>query len=730
MSSLRSRRHGNPAATLILCAGLALSGAAFAPVASAYAQQSREAAAAKAAEQLPIRKIVLYRSGVGYFERSGVVDGNSEIQLRFNAEQINDILKSMVLLDLGGGRIDTVSYASKEPLARRLASFGVNIANNPGVPELLGQLRGAPVNVLVAGAQVQGTVLGVEDRPMPAAPNQPASRALVLNLVTRNGLKSIAISDISSFEILDQELAAELNKALATLAEYRADRTKTVDLRFAGQGSRRVVVGYVHEMPVWKTSYRLVIPEDQPKARGGEGGAGSRGEVLIQGWAIVENTTDQDWDGVTMALVSGRPVSFQMDLYEPLYTFRPMLPVPTVPGVMPRSYAGGIEPARDKGAAQTGGGAPGRPPAAAAPEPARRMRGAVAESAAMGADVQGLYAGVASAELLDYAAAGRAQAAEVGEVFQYQLDLPVSIERQRSAMIPILTATIPGRRVSIFNIADGSEHPMRGVEIVNDSNLQLLPGPISVSDGASYAGDAQIGHVGQGDKRLLAYSVDLDVRVQTQNEQQQNITKLRIVNGMFEQTVQSRQTFTYTFRNGDEKRGRTIYIEHPRDDNWKLVTPAKPDDQTQTHWRFVAEAGAGKTVSFPVALERVYFQSFGVMDVDMPTLIGHRQNGRISEAVLAAVRKAADLQAAVNETERRLRGLTDQVAEITAEQSRIRENLSKLGQGSALADRYIAKLNDQETQLEQIGAQRAAAQQQLEQQRRELNAYIRGLNVE
>ncbi|MBX3406259.1 MAG: hypothetical protein KF869_05790 [Phycisphaeraceae bacterium] len=735
MSPVRSRRPGNPAAMLSFCAGLALSVASLSIAPAAHAQTSRTAAAAPAAagsaDQVPIRKIVLYRSGVGYFERSGVIDGNAEVQLRFNAEQINDILKSMVLLDLGGGRIDTVSYASKEPLARRLASFGVNIANNPSIPELLGQLRGAPVSVLVAGAQVQGTVLGVEDRQLPAAPNQPASRALVLNLVTGTGLKSIAISDISSLDILDKELAAELTKALATLAEYRADRTKTVDLRFAGQGSRRVVVGYVHEMPVWKTSYRLVIPEEQPRARGGEGGAGSRGEVMIQGWAIVENTTDQDWDNVTMALVSGRPVSFQMDLYEPLYTFRPMVPVPTIPGVMPRSYAGGIEAPRDKATVQSGG-APGRPPAAAAPAPegaARRMRAAVAEAAA-DADVSGMYAGIASSEMLDYAAAAQAQAGEVGEVFQYQLDMPVSIERQRSAMIPILSATIPGRRVSIFSMADGSEHPMRGVEIVNDSNLQLLPGPISVSDGSSYAGDAQIGHVGQGDKRLLAYSVDLDVRVQTRHDHQSNITKLRIVNGLFEQTIQSRQTVTYTIRNGDEKRARTLYIEHPRDDNWKLVTPAKPDDQTQTHLRFVADVGAGKTQDFTVAAERVFFQSFGVLDMDVPTAIAHRQNGRISEAVLGALRRAADLQAAVNETERRIRGLNEQTAAIGAEQARIRENLARLGQGSALADRYIAKLNDQETELEGIASRRTEAQSLLDQQRRALNEYIRGLNVE
>jgi hypothetical protein len=175
-------------------------------------------------DQIPIRKITLYRSGVGYFERSGQIDGDAEIQLRFNTDQINDILKSMVLLDRGGGRIDAVSYGSKEPLARRLASFGVDISGNPSIPELLNQLRGAPIRV-AGGEQVQGTILGIETRVVPAAKDQPARPEAFLNLVTPGGLRSLAISGISSFEILDEELAAELNKALAALAEYRADRS-------------------------------------------------------------------------------------------------------------------------------------------------------------------------------------------------------------------------------------------------------------------------------------------------------------------------------------------------------------------------------------------------------------------------------------------------------------------------------------------------------------------------
>ncbi len=731
-----SARQVHSASALLIAVGMACSTLASLAAAPAFAQDAR-AAVAKQADSVPIRKIVLYRSGVGYFERMGTVDGMAEVQLRFNAEQINDILKSMVLLDLDGGRIDTVSYASKEPLTKRLASFGVNISNNPSVPDLLGQLRGAPLKVVVSGEQISGTVLGVEDRTLPPRENQQPVKVAHLNMVTATGLRSIAITDVSSFEILDKELAGELNKALATLAEYRADRTKTVDLRFAGQGSRRVVVGYVHEMPVWKTSYRLIIPEAQPSAKAGEGGAASKGEVMLQGWAIVENTTDQDWDKVTMALVSGRPVSFQMDLYEPLYTFRPTLPVPTIPGVMPRSYAGGMDRQEKSDAGPRGGGdtagralarrsgAPGAPPAAPRPA-AEPAMAAMAEAAGNYA-----YAGIEGGDLADYAAQSQARAGEVGEVFQYTLNTPVSIERQRSAMIPILTSNIPGRRVSIFNLADGSEHPMRGVELVNDSNLQILPGPISVFDGAAYAGDAQIGHVGQGDKRLLAYSVDLDVDTQTKQEDSNNIVKLRIVNGLIEQTVKSQTSLTYTFKNKDEKRPRTLFVEHPKaGGGWSLVNPAKPENETQTHYRFVVEIEAGKHAELPVVSERTIRQSIGVLDMNIAALVAFNRDGKLSDKALEAVRKAASMQAAINDTERQINQFNEQTAAISTEQNRIRENMGKVERTSELYKRYVTKLNDQETELENINDKRTAAQQRIEQQRNEFNGYLRGLNVE
>jgi hypothetical protein len=695
-------------------------------------------------DELPIKRITLYRSGVGYFERAGSISGDIEVQLRFKTEEINDILKSMVLVDLDGGRIDAVSYGSKEPLQRRLASFGVDISKNPTIPDLLNQLRGAPIKVVAPGEQIQGTILGVETRTVPPPKDQEPIPVPHLNLVTINGLRSIAVPEISSFEILDKELAGELNKALAALAEYRADRTKTVDLNFGGQGTRRVVVGYVQEMPVWKTSYRLILPDDvAAKAKPAPGGKPTG--LAIKGWAIVENNTDNDWNDVRLALVSGRPVSFEMDLYEPLFVDRPDVPVPTIPGVAPRAYQGGVE--AELGQALAGATEEARramslrerasapaatPPAAgAAFRPMEELAGKrLQEYKDRNADVPAMDLD----QLVNYSAAAQAQGGEVGEVFQYELDEPVTIERQRSAMIPILSASLTGRRVSIFSIADGSEHPMRGVEVTNDSDLQLLPGPIAVFDGSegktAYAGDAQIGHIAQGDKRLLAYAVDLDVKTLTSTENDSNITHLKIVNGLFEQTVKTRSSMTYAFQNDDEKRARTIIVEHARLPGWKLVAPEKPAEETQTLYRFEVPVEASKKGTLSVVQEQVQAQQVGITSYDLATILRFHKDGKLSDKVLEAVREVARRQGLINDAERAIQELDRQVQSINTDQNRIRENMARIDKTSQLYGRYMTKLTEQETQLEDLTQKRLKGQEDLEKMRQELNAYISALNVE
>ncbi len=456
---------------------------------------------------------------------------------------------------------------------------------------------------------------------------------------------------------------------------------------------------YVQEAPVWKTSYRLVLP-DTPKGKDGKplkkDPSAAADRFTIQGWAIVENTTDDDWKDVTLSLVSGRPVSFKMDLYEPLYVYRPQIPVPMVPGVLPPLYAAG-DPAwddKDKlGLKKT-----------MLEESEKRAYRRADEAVTAGryaydGDGQTIAPALSSAELANYSASAQANAKEVGEVFQYELDHPVTVERQRSAMLPIISSGIDGRRVSIYNPGDGGEHPMRGLEITNSTDLQLMPGPISVFDGGSYAGDAQIGHVPAGDKRLLAYAVDLEVNSVHEEENIQDLRKIRIVRGLFEVTNLRQMVSKYTFTNKDKVRGRTLVIEQPRAGGWDLKKPEKPSEVTDSLYRFELSMDAGGSGKFEVVQERVESTNLSLTQFDLPTLVEYSKQGHVSAKVIEAFQEAARLQAAVGDIQRQIADLEKQQQEISTDQGRIRQNMQTIDKASPLYARYLQKLTEQETKL-------------------------------
>lgn len=731
-----------PSRLLTLAAGLACGIALIAAPAGAQTAAVKgdglRQHADKSTETLPIRRITLYRSGVGSFERRGLVEGNATVQLRFTTQQINDILKSMVVLDMskGQGTVEGISYGSKEPLSKRLSSFGVDIADNPSASEVLQRLRGTPVKLRMPDGDASGTVMNVENRPT-VYPGSGQSGTAVhnlpwVNLVTKEGVRSYNLANATGFEILDPALAEELNKALGALAEYRADRTKTVDIKLAGQGARDIVVAYVEEMPVWKASYRLVIPDEQ-KTKAAE-------SFVLQGWAIVENTTDEDWNSVRLSLVSGRPVSFTMDLYEPLFLARPSVPVPTIPGVAPRTYAAGekLQLGKDldeagrpsgemrrsyasRGAAAPAAKAPGSPPAT---DWAMKSTGGI---------INGDFAdapAITASDMADYAARSIARVAEAGEVFQYELENPVTVERQRSAMLPILSSNVTGRRVSIYSQGEGGEHPMRGLEVTNSTPLQLLPGPISVFDAGAYAGDAQIGHVPPNDKRLLAYAVDLDVNARIENSTTDTVRKVRWVKGMLEVTTLRQAKASYVFDNKDAKRARTVVVEHARYPGWDLAEPSKPADITAALYRFEVPVEPAKNAKLDVMQQHTDATMLAFSNMSWEDMAGYQKNGKVSQGVIDAFKGAQTRQGAINLTNQEIAHANQERERINTDQARIRQNMAQLDRTSELYKKYLATLTQQESQLEANAKKLDELNVRLGQQQNDLANYLASLNVE
>ena len=437
-------------------------------------------------------------------------------------------------------------------------------------------------------------------------------------------------------------------------------------------------VGYVVDNPIWKTSYRLVLD--------------TKNKPFLQGWAVVENPSDEDWKDVRMTLVSGRPISFQMDLYQPLYVPRPVvepelfaslrpptytgdmgygpkafaMPTPP-PGVpMPMAppgasmdfggyggggYGGGGYPGASSspstgisfGPPGTPVGPPGGPGTQSAPAtpqdqqrfqffylvPSNQQAGPGAAPPAPqptlppGAPWQSPPEGrmdgrfersplplvvenkPPTGELdLRKGTVAAAAAKQLGDFFQYAIDQPVSLPRQKSAMLPIVNKEIEAGRVSIYNEKTLATHPLLGLRFKNTTGLHLMQGPITIFEGSSYAGDAQVLDLQPNEERLISYAIDLGTEVDPVAKQEPDrLMSVKIDKGTMIATNKVRETKTYTAKNRSEQE-RTLVIEHPVRPDYKLVNTDKPAEQTRNVYRFDVKVPAGKTVTQTVIEER------------------------------------------------------------------------------------------------------------------------------
>ncbi|MBV8316223.1 MAG: hypothetical protein JOZ53_14880 [Planctomycetaceae bacterium] len=663
-------------------------------------QVAREMAA------LPLSAVILYTSGVGYFQRDGQVEGDARLDLRFKTDDINDLLKSLVVQDFDGGQVATVTYDSRDPISKTLKSFGIDLTTSPGLGGLLGQIRGERVEVATP-ARVTGTVLGVETKKKPADEDKVVE-VEYLNLMTEEGLRSLPLDQVQRVKLLNERLDAELRQALEVLAAGHDTQKKTVSIRFEGQGKRRVSVAYIAAAPVWKTSYRLVLGEKE--------------KPFLQGWAIVENTTDDDWDDVRLSLISGRPISFTMDLYQPLYVPRPLVEPELYASLRPQVYGQEMEDAKKfVGAVAADVGpverrsARGRmmAPMAVAPAPVE----AAPRNQDLGID---LKQGVASA----------AQGIQAGELFQYAIKTPVSLARQKSAMLPVLSQGVEGKKVSIYNESVNPQHPLNGFRLKNTTALYLMQGPITVFDDDAYAGDARIEDLAPGQDRLISYALDLKVEVEPQAQGgQQELVAVKLRRGTLIATRKHVSAKLYIVRNRDRK-ARDVLVEHPFRDGWNLVEPSEPAERTREVYRFDARVEPDKTTRLLVREEQQTDELFALTNLEPDRITLFLRSRIVGDRVKEALQKVVQLRDRLARTQADRARLQQRAAEIDQEQSRIRENLGKLAQNSDLYNRYIKKLDQQETELDDLRPLIEKLKDVEASQQRELDDYLLGLDID
>jgi hypothetical protein len=654
---------------------------------------------------IPVQKVVLFSSGVGYFEHVGLIAGNSSTELRFKSNQINDILKSLVLQDLDGGKVGTVVYPSHDPLAKTLRSFQIDLSNHPSLAELLTQIRGSQVKVTIQAEHLQGTVLGLEKK-QKLVSDKEIVEVWVLNLIAGGTVRSVPLDEVQRVELEDSQLQEELHKALLALAQARDQAKKPVVITFEGVGERRVRVGYIVETPIWKTSYRLLLPAKPEEP------------AKIQGWAIVENQTDNDWNDAQLSLVSGRPLSFVQELYAPLYLPRPVVKPELYAGLRPQTYESGIEPPTSKAAEAPAPAPPAAPRMRALAGEARGMRPQEAMSAA---EPRSESADNPLDPMASVIAA--ASASQVGELFQYSVG-HVALPRQRSSMLPIITDDIAAERVSIYNQGVLAQHPLNGAHIKNTTGKHLLQGPITVLDANTYGGDARIDNLPPGQERLISYAIDLQVQVNATNQRQESgVQTGKLVKGVLQLTRKSMFTQNYIMENKAD-RDKVVIIEHPFRKGWTLVDSPKLLETTDTWYRFQESIPAGKTKTLKVQEEIIQGETIAILPSDLGQLEFYSRIGEIPQEVRNALAKAMSLKSAMVDTERQIKERQQELAGIAQEQQRIRENMASVSQTSQYYTRLLSKLNDQETAIEKLQGEVEQLKHTYDRQRKELETYL------
>ena len=636
------------------------------------------------AADLPIREVVLYKHGVGYFMRAGDLPAGETAQLAFKASDMNDVLKSLTIADASGLPIAGVRYDASEPLEQRLANFPFQVRENATLAQFLDQMKGARLELgTVAGAIVSARTTSATEG------GRTSERELVVLLTDAGDIRSVDLSTVPSIRLSDPKLQGMMRDYLTIVNGGLSRDRRNVFIDASKQGARRITANYMTPSAVWKSSYRLIF--------------GATGDPTLEGWAIVDNTSGEDWTNVNLAVVSGRPISFISQLYEPKYVQRQVAELAENRAAAPQVFQGAI------------GGVAETMVVNGAPADARFRLDATNRAAAP--------AKLAPPQLSSIQSAA---GADLGELFEYRFSTPVTVKQGESAMLPFLQQKLGARKLLIYSESFGL-NPQNAAELTNSTGKTLDGGPITVYDANAYAGEALVETLKAGDRRLISYGVDLGTRITTKiDSSAANVREIHMRRGILTTRNAVQETKTYTINNVDATR-KTVIIEHPLRQGYTLLSDVKPKELTSTAQRFEVTVGGKAAETFVVKEERVYDQTSQVTNLTPDILVSMTQGRPLSAAGRTQLdRVIAKKREIVANQEQRTTNQTA-IDNLSADQGRLRQNIETLrnvaGQ-EGLVQQYARQLADSEVRLTTLRDQQAQLQRAGGALQAELNTLI------
>ena len=676
-----------------LAAAILMGGASLAPLGMSSAAE---------ADELTLRRVLLSTGGVGYFEYEAEVDGDAALTLDVRLDQVDDVMKSVVVYD-AQGRIGDISLPGREPLREvfRNLPFGPEALTSPVA--LLGAMRGAEVQV--SGTRTTtGRIVSVTAETAELPGNGGTVVRNRVSLMTANGLQQVILEDTDAVQFVDTALQAQLEEALAAIARHNTPDRRALDVRVSGTGERTIRVGYVIEAPLWKTSYRLTMD-----------GAQAADEAAMQGWAILENLSGEDWQDVELTVVSGNPVTFRQALYDSYFVFRPEIPVEVLGRVLPPTDVGSM------------------------PAPAALGRLEADIDGLRESRAQALFGGdLGAGPLADMAQVVAASSDEATTQVVFRFPDSVNVANGESILLPVIARDLPAERLSLYQPLTDPTHPLASIRMDNDSESGLPPGVLTLYErspqtgAVSYVGDARLGPFPAGEDRLLSYAVDQKVRIDRDSEGSRTISAGRIVDGMLNLTITQRQATLYTIT-GAAHEDRALLIEHPRQPGWTLITPEGMDEEsvemTSTHYRLRVDLSAGETRTLPVAMETPLLERHDLTTLPKDRIAVFMASNELSPAVRESLSRLAQLQATLADHEATGRELLRDLNAVIEDQGRLRRNLETVPRNSDLHQRYLGRMADQEDEIDRLRTEIDSAETAVEEARQAVVDYVRELSV-
>ena len=693
------------------------------------------AAGVWAQQPLRVTRVLLYKNGMAYIVRTGQLA--APLSLTFHPEDMNDILKSFSAWNPDTGALYSVGYTAGIPASHMLARYPFNITDpNTGLGGFLIQVKGADVRLEQNGRNLEGKLVAVQEMQRVTAPQTSSADYRLTVLLRDASLQTTWLSDVRSVVFADAQLREQLRSYLEVLAAGRQDVTKEISV-YPVPAPGPIQVAYLQQFPLWKTSYRVDL--------------GAK-EGRVQGWAQIDNPTGEAWEDVSVSLLSGAPVSFQMNLYDPLYTNRTTVAVPGGQVAAPRQYEAAVQTTEERTRASTSPtfrSGLAESVTAAAPQvdvQNARQQQAFAGGAAGGAGggrggAAGRGAGVGPGAnqgqfnvdglALAPAAAAfqQADAARIQDFYEYKFPFPVRIASRQSALLPFLQKTMPIERLSIFNAANDRGNPRLGARIENNTDIPFEAGPVTFFNDSRYAGEAVLDYLPRGEKSLVSFGVDYEIQIAPKNTSQpETMVRLTVAKGVAVRYMESVLTTTYEIRNKGLET-KSLIVEHPRVGN-RTLKGVEPFETTAGFHRFRMSLTPGQSTTLDVpeiVARQMTFNLTQLTRAQLTTMFGRSET---PAQVREKMEQIVGLQEQLTQLRTTVKDAEAEIATQFSDQERLRENLKALKTGKEeeqMRSRYLGQLRKQEDQIDAARARIASLNTQIVTAQAQLNDAIANL---